>query len=151
VTSPYSGIVYSALISCNFIIKNEVHRKITSYIYLLIFTKSIWFHVKHFIALTKRESVWRFFFVITDQDYPYQHIEQWPRKKRESTTAVATKKCVRLKWAKSDSYLTYGQSRKTWNNGVFCLIISYLRIKSYNVLNYNNCSTDWSFPLTISV
>ena len=28
----------------------------------------------------------------------------------------------------------------------FCLIISYLRIKSYNVLNYNNCSTDWSFP-----
>ena len=21
-------------------------------------------------------------------------------------------------------------------------------IKSYNVLNYNNCSTDWSFPLT---
>jgi hypothetical protein len=20
-------------------------------------------------------------------------------------------------------------------------------LKSYNVLNYNNCSTDWSFPL----
>jgi hypothetical protein len=35
------------------------------------------------------------------------------------------------------------------NKGVFCLIISYLRIKSYSVLNYNNCSTDWSFPLTI--
>jgi hypothetical protein len=34
------------------------------------------------------------------------------------------------------------------NKGVFCLIISYLRIKSYNVLNYNNCSTDWSFPLS---
>ena len=33
------------------------------------------------------------------------------------------------------------------NKGVFCLIISYLRIKSYNVLNYNNCSTDWSFSL----
>ena len=31
--------------------------------------------------------------------------------------------------------------------GVFCLIISYLQIKSYNVLNYNNCSTDWPFPL----
>ena len=30
---------------------------------------------------------------------------------------------------------------------VFLLRISYLRIKSYNVLNYNNCSTDWSFPL----
>ena len=28
------------------------------------------------------------------------------------------------------------------NKGVFCLIISYLQIKSYNVLNYNNCSTD---------
>ena len=34
------------------------------------------------------------------------------------------------------------------NKGVFCLIISYLQIKSYNVLNYNNCSTDRSFPLT---
>ena len=33
------------------------------------------------------------------------------------------------------------------NKGVFCLIIIYLRIKSYNVLNYNNCSTDWNFPL----
>ena len=33
------------------------------------------------------------------------------------------------------------------NKGVFCLIISYLRIKSYNVLNYNNYSTDWSFLL----
>jgi hypothetical protein len=30
---------------------------------------------------------------------------------------------------------------------VFCLTISYLQIKSYNVLNYNNCSTDWSLPL----
>ena len=35
------------------------------------------------------------------------------------------------------------------NKGVFCLIISYLQIKSYNVLNYNNCSTDWSFPLSL--
>jgi hypothetical protein len=46
----------SALIRCNFIIKNYVNRKITSYIYLLIFTKSLWLHVKHFIALTKRET-----------------------------------------------------------------------------------------------
>jgi hypothetical protein len=37
------------------------------------------------------------------------------------------------------------------NKGVFCLIISYLRIKSYNILNYNNCSTDWSFPLRILI
>ena len=33
----------------------------------------------------------------------------------------------------------------------FCLIISYLRIKSYNVLNYNNYSTDWSFPLKVKL
>jgi hypothetical protein len=32
------------------------------YIYLLMFTKSLRLHVKHFIALTKRESVKRFFF-----------------------------------------------------------------------------------------
>jgi hypothetical protein len=41
----------SALIRCNFIIKNYVNRKITSYIYLLIFTISLWLHVKHFITL----------------------------------------------------------------------------------------------------
>ena len=34
---------------------------------------------------------------------------------------------------------------------VVFLIISYLRIKSYNVLNYNNCSTDWSFPINVLV
>ena len=33
------------------------------------------------------------------------------------------------------------------NKGGFCLIISYLRIKSRNVLNYNNSSIDWNFPL----
>ena len=27
-------------------------------------------------------------------------------------------------------------------------IFNCLRIKSYNVLNYNNCSTDWNFPLS---
>ena len=37
------------------------------------------------------------------------------------------------------------------NQGVFCLIISYLRIKSYNVLNHNNCSTDWRFPFKVSL
>ncbi len=41
----------SALIRCNFIIKNYVNRKITSYIYLLVFTISLWIHVKHFITL----------------------------------------------------------------------------------------------------
>jgi hypothetical protein len=60
VTKAVSYII-AALISCNFIIKNYVSRKITSYIYLLIFTKSLWLHVKYFIALTKRESVRRIF------------------------------------------------------------------------------------------
>ena len=36
------------------------------YIYLWIFTKSVILHVKHFISLTKRESVRRFFFCNTD-------------------------------------------------------------------------------------
>jgi hypothetical protein len=97
----------SALISCNFIIKNYVNRKITLYIYLLIFTISLWLHVKHFIALTKRECVRRIFFVITGQDYPCQHIDQWPRKTRESTTALATKKkkaCVRIKRVKTELF-----------------------------------------------
>ena len=35
------------------------------------------------------------------------------------------------------------------NKGVFCLIISYLQIKSYNVLNYNNCSTEDICELSI--
>ena len=91
ITVSVSSII-SALISCNSIIKNYVNRKLTSYIYLLIFTKSLWLHVKHFIALTKREGVRMIFFVITDQDYPCQHIDQWPRKTRESTPALVTKK-----------------------------------------------------------
>jgi predicted nucleic acid-binding Zn finger protein len=71
--------IISALISCNFTIKHYVSRKIM--LYLLIFTKSLWLHDKHFIALTKRESGRRIFvFVITDQDYPCQNIDQWPRK-----------------------------------------------------------------------
>ena len=47
----------------------------------------------------------RIFFLITDQDYPCQHIDQWPRKTRESTTALETKKkkaCVRIKRVKID-------------------------------------------------
>ena len=37
------------------------------------------------------------------------------------------------------------------NKGVFYLIICFLRIKIYNVLNYNNCSTDWSFSLRFQI
>jgi hypothetical protein len=60
-----------------------VNRKIKSYIYLWIFTKSIWLHVKHFIALTKRQSVRRIIFC-NYRSYPCQHIGQWPRKIREN-------------------------------------------------------------------
>jgi hypothetical protein len=106
--------ILSALISCNFIIKKYVNRKITSYIYLLIFTKSLWLHVKHFIALTERESVRRIFLC----NYPCQHIDMWPRKTRERTTVLGTKKkkaCVRIKRVKTNRYLTYDLSRKAWN------------------------------------
>jgi hypothetical protein len=90
VTVSVSSII-SALISCNFIIKNYVNRKITLYIYLLIFTKSLWLHVKHFIALTKRESVRRIvFFCNYRSGLPLS--THRPRKTRESTTALATKK-----------------------------------------------------------
>ena len=41
----------SALIRCNFIVKNYVNRKITLYIYLLIFTILLWLHIKHVITL----------------------------------------------------------------------------------------------------
>jgi hypothetical protein len=41
----------SALIRCNFINKKYVNRKMTSYIYLLIFTISLWLHDKHVITL----------------------------------------------------------------------------------------------------
>jgi hypothetical protein len=125
----------SALIRCNVIIKNYVNRKITSYIYLLIFTISLWLHVKRFITLKhekgKCEKI--FFAGITDQDYPCQHIDQWPRKTRESTIALTTKKkkaCVRIKYVKTDRYLTYGHSR--------------INMKLYVDL------FDWPFPLSLT-
>jgi hypothetical protein len=49
------------------------------------------------------------------RSYPCQHIDQWRRKTRESTTALETTKTkarVRIKRVKSDSSLTYGQSLK---------------------------------------
>ena len=109
VTKAESYII-SALVSCNFIIKNYVNRKITSYtgIYLLIFTRSLWLHVKHFIALTKRERVRRIFFVITDptlvntlsSDHEkHGKVQQHWRQKY-------------IKRVRSDSYLTYSQSCK---------------------------------------
>ena len=110
--------IISALINCNFTITNYVNRKITSY--LLIFTKWLWLHVKHFIALTKRESVRRIVFCcnywsglplsthrpVTTKNTGkvWQH---WRQKRKKKT-------CVRIKRVKSDSYLTYGQSCKTY-------------------------------------
>jgi hypothetical protein len=42
---------------------------------------------------------------LSDESHPCQHIDQWPRKTWESTTALGTKKikaCVRIKRAKTD-------------------------------------------------
>ena len=61
-----------------------------SYIYFLIFTKSLRLHVKHFITLTKRESARRIFFCNYRSGLPLS--THRPRKTRESTTALATKK-----------------------------------------------------------
>ena len=95
-------------------VKESIENALYSmYIYLLMFTKSLRLHVKHFIALTKRESVRRFFCCNYRSGYPCQRIDQWPRKTRESTIALATKKNKSM--CKSNSYLTYGQSCKTWN------------------------------------
>ena len=57
-----------------------------------------------------------FFFVITDQDYPCQHIDHEKHGKvRQHWRQKKKKAYVRIKRVKSDSYLTYGQSCKTWN------------------------------------
>ena len=37
------------------------------------------------------------------------------------------------------------------NKGAFGIIISYLRMQNNNVLNLDNWSTDWSFPLCVGV
>jgi hypothetical protein len=65
--------IISALISCNVVITNYVNRKIMSYIYLLIFTISLWLYC----TKEKGKCEKNFFVVITDQDYPCQHIDQW--------------------------------------------------------------------------
>jgi hypothetical protein len=72
-------------------------------------------------------------------------ILSWPKTHRNNSFWIS--KIEKTKWcypakAISNWYINV-------NKGVFLLlIISYLWIKSYNVLNHNNCSTDWSFPLT---
>ena len=108
----------SALISCNFIIKNYVNRRITSYIYLLIFTISLWLHVKHFIAQTKRESVKRIFFCNYRSGLSLSSHRPVTTKNTGKYDSIGDKKkktYVRIKRVKSDSYLSYGQSCKAWN------------------------------------
>jgi hypothetical protein len=64
--------------------------------------------------ILRKGKVWEEFICVIN----YQHIDQWPRKTRESTTALGTKKkkaCVCIKRVKTDSYLTYGQSRRNMN------------------------------------
>jgi hypothetical protein len=103
-------------ISCNFIITNDVNRKITSYIYLVIYKINIT-SCKTFYCTNEKGKYEKIFFC-NYRSYPCKHIDQWPRKTRESTTALKTKTKprVRIKRLKSVSYLvTYGQSCKTWN------------------------------------
>ena len=51
-----------ALIRCNFIINNYVNSKITSYIYLLIFTISLWYSCRAFYYTKARKGkVWENF------------------------------------------------------------------------------------------
>ena len=108
----------SALISCNFIIKNYVNRKITSCIYLLIFTTSLWLHVKHFIALTKRDFFFFFFFCNYRSGLSLSPHRPVTTKKRESTIALKRQRRKKHVYALNElklSYLPYGHSRKTWN------------------------------------
>ena len=57
-----------------------------------------------------------FFFVITDQDYHCQHSdhEKHGKVRQDCRQKKKKKTCVRIKRVKSDSYLTYGQSCKTY-------------------------------------
>jgi hypothetical protein len=114
---PWRQVSMYISISCNFIIKYYVNRKITSYNYIWIFTKSIWLYVKRLIALTKRESVRRVFFKITDPTLVNTSItvREKHEKVRQHWIQKRKKAGVRIKRVKSDSYLTYGQSCKTWN------------------------------------
>jgi hypothetical protein len=105
-------------------------RKITSYIYLLIFTISLWLHVKHFIALTKRESVRRIFFCCNYWSGLSLSTHRPMTKK--------TKACVCIKRVKTDSYLTYGHSRKTWNIRRY----PHLQINSFVLWK---CNMGWEY------
>ena len=61
VTQAVSYII-AALISCNFIIKNYVSRKITSYIFLLIFTKIIMTSCQTFYCTNEKGKCEKIFF-----------------------------------------------------------------------------------------
>ena len=79
-----------------------------SYI-LWIFTKLICLHVKHLIALTKRESVRRIF-ICNSRSYACQYMNHCPQKKnkktRESVQGKKKKAHACIKRAKSDRSLT---------------------------------------------
>ena len=111
------------------------------------------------------------FYVITDQDYPWQHINQWPRKTRERTTTLATKKkkaYVRIKRVKSNSYLFHGKSCKTLNYTCCTFqkhykcpvghtvrskrnkIMSYFYEKNWN-WNLKNCINIWKFHIQMYI
>jgi hypothetical protein len=100
-------------ISCNFIIKYYVNRKITSLdIYKINMTSGQAFYCTN----EKGKSEKDFFFCCNYRSYPchtstsdrekHGKVRQHWRKKRKKTSVL-------IKRAKSDSYLTYGQSCKT--------------------------------------
>ena len=102
--------IISALISCNFIIKNYVNRKIT-----------------------ERESVRRIFLCNYRLGLPLSTHRPVTSKNTGKYDSIGDKNrkkaCVRIKRVKTDNYLTYGQSRKTWNytyplntNKLLCLM-----------------------------
>ena len=106
----------SALIRCIFII----NRKITSYIYLLIFTISLWLHVKHFITL--KDEMGKCENKIFACNYRLGLSLSTHRPVTPKTTgkydSIGDKKekkaCVRMKYVKTYSYLTYEHLRKAW-------------------------------------
>jgi hypothetical protein len=102
--------ILSALISCNFIIKNYVNRKITSYIYLLIFTNHYDFMLSIYCTNEKGKCEKNIFVLLpirttlvntsTSDLEKHGKVRQHWGQKRKNT-------CVRIKRVKTNRYLTY--------------------------------------------
>ena len=71
------------------------------YVYLLI---SLWLHINAFYCTNEKGKCGKIFYAITGQDYRCQHIDQWARKAREITIALATKKKEKIMCTHKTSY-----------------------------------------------